>query len=26
MLVRVMFRLKGPSSVVGGQLAKGWNG
>ncbi len=26
MLVRVMFRLKGPSTVVGGQLAKGWNG
>jgi general nucleoside transport system permease protein len=26
MLVRVMFRLKGPSSVVGGQMAKGWNG
>ena len=26
MLVRVMFRLKGPSSVVGGTLAKGWNG
>jgi ABC-type uncharacterized transport system permease subunit len=26
MLIRVVFRLKGPSSVVGGQLAKGWNG
>jgi general nucleoside transport system permease protein len=26
MLIRMVFRLKGPSSVGGGQLAKGWNG